>query len=325
MKPANIFLVKVKGEDDFVKVLDFGISKIKAARIKLTRARAVLGTPEYMSPEQATGLIEEIDHRTDQWALGCIAWEMLSGHAPFIADDSSALFYQVINMDPHPLSKRAPGLPPDVEPVLRRALAKRPSDRFPSIKDFAFALEMAATGIVRDTTPLPVGMPPATNGTVAHEKRRLSAKVAHVFERARLTALRHSRRTRFALIGASVTVVILAVVLLLVSGSRKTSSPAPVSTVPEHLKAPEAISPPESAGTPTAPARKPEPPVTGRARTAKGQPSAQAKAGSSAADKAAGNNTWVDPFAAPPIVAPTKTTAPKTIKVRPRGTLVEEL
>ena len=160
LKPANVFLVKVRGEADFVKVLDFGVSKIKAARTKLTRATAVIGTPEYMSPEQATGMIEEIDHRADQWALGCIAWEMVSGRAPFIADDMGALFYQVINMDPHPLARRVPDLPPGVEPVLRRALAKRITDRFPSIKDFSRALEAAATGRPADVTPPPVRMTP---------------------------------------------------------------------------------------------------------------------------------------------------------------------
>jgi serine/threonine protein kinase len=97
-------------------VLDFGISKIKAARTKLTRATAVIGTPDYMSPEQATGLVEEIDHRTDQWALGCIVWEMLSGHAPFIADDMAALFYQLINMDPHPLRGERRGCRPRLSP-----------------------------------------------------------------------------------------------------------------------------------------------------------------------------------------------------------------
>jgi serine/threonine-protein kinase len=170
LKPANVFLVKVRGEADFVKVLDFGISKIKAARTKLTRATAVIGTPEYMSPEQATGLIEEIDHRTDQWALGCIVWEMLSGHAPFIADDMGALFYQLINLDPHPLARRAPGLPPEVEPVLRRALAKRVADRYPSIKDFSRAFEAAATGRQREVTPPPVVVSsvPVPKGTVAY-------------------------------------------------------------------------------------------------------------------------------------------------------------
>ena len=156
LKPANVYLVDVPGEADFVKVLDFGVSKIKAARTKLTRATSLLGTPEYMSPEQATGMVDEIDHRSDQWALGCIAWEMLSGRAPFVADDPSALFYQVINLDPQPLAPRVPDLPPGVEEALRRALAKRPSDRFASIKEFARAFEAAALGHLIDVTPTPV-------------------------------------------------------------------------------------------------------------------------------------------------------------------------
>ena len=102
LKPANVYLVHVPGEPDFVKVLDFGVSKIKAARTKLTRATAVIGTPDYMSPEQATGMVDEIDHHVDQWALACIAWEMLAGRAPFAADDMGALFYQVINLGSSP-------------------------------------------------------------------------------------------------------------------------------------------------------------------------------------------------------------------------------
>lgn len=153
LKPANLFLVSIPGEDDFVKILDFGVSKIKAARTKLTRASSVIGTPDYMSPEQATGLVDEIDHRTDQWALGCIAWEMLAGRAPFMADDVTALFYQIIHMDPHPLSKWVAGLPSGVEPVLRRALAKQSTERFPTIKDFARALDAAAAAASSPQAP----------------------------------------------------------------------------------------------------------------------------------------------------------------------------
>ena len=87
LKPGNVFLVQIPGEPDFVKILDFGISKMKAARTQLTSASAVMGTPNYMAPEQATGMLEEIDHRTDQWALACIAWEMLLGRGPFVADE----------------------------------------------------------------------------------------------------------------------------------------------------------------------------------------------------------------------------------------------
>jgi serine/threonine protein kinase len=158
LKPANVFLVKVPDEADFVKVLDFGISKIKAGRTKLTRATAVLGTPEYMSPEQANGLIEDIDHRVDQWALACIAWEMLSGYSPFIADDIGAVFYRIINTEPHPLSARAPELPPTIEPVLRRALSKQAADRYPSIKEFSRAFESAAMGKPVEATPPPILM-----------------------------------------------------------------------------------------------------------------------------------------------------------------------
>ena len=158
LKPANIYLMQVPGEPDFVKVLDFGISKVKAARAKLTRATAVIGTPNYMSPEQAAGRVDETDHRADQWALACIVWEMLVGRTPFVADDVSPLFYQITNLDPPSLAKAAPDLPPEVEPVLRRALSKRPADRFPGMREFSRAFEEAGLGFSADVTPTPMGL-----------------------------------------------------------------------------------------------------------------------------------------------------------------------
>jgi len=155
LKPANIFLVQVPGEPDFVKVLDFGVSKIKAARTKLTDASTVLGTPEYMSPEQASGTGEEIDHRADQWALACIVWEMLSGRTPFTADHADAIFYQLTHLAPPPLSKFTSDVPSAVESVLLRALSKRAADRYPSMREFARALETAALGSWSELTPMP--------------------------------------------------------------------------------------------------------------------------------------------------------------------------
>ena len=73
LKPANIYLLTVAGEDDFVKVLDFGISKVRTATMKLTKAAALIGTPDYMSPEQVLAQDDKVDDRTDQWALACIA------------------------------------------------------------------------------------------------------------------------------------------------------------------------------------------------------------------------------------------------------------
>jgi len=81
-------------------------------------------------------MLEEIDQRTDQWALACITWEMLLGRGPFVADEVAALLYQIINLDPHPLAPRVPGLPPAVESVLRQALSKRPTERFASMREF---------------------------------------------------------------------------------------------------------------------------------------------------------------------------------------------
>ncbi len=145
LKPANIFLLAVEGEPDFVKVVDFGISKVKNADTKLTQTAALMGTPHYMSPEQASGRVTAIDHRTDQWALACIAWEMLSGRPPFDDKEITALFYNVVHASPSPLAERVVGLPPDVEAVLRRALSKRPGDRFASITACGRAFESAAT------------------------------------------------------------------------------------------------------------------------------------------------------------------------------------
>ena len=160
LKPGNIFLLQIPGELDFVKVLDFGVSKMMAAQTRLTNQRSTLGTPIYMSPEQATGLVEKIDHHVDQWALACIAWEMLLGRPPFVADDVTALLYQIIKMDPHPLTPRVPGLPLAVEQELRRALSKRPEERFSSIRNFSRAFQAAALGSAADLTPTPVlGLP----------------------------------------------------------------------------------------------------------------------------------------------------------------------
>jgi serine/threonine-protein kinase len=171
LKPGNVFLVQIPGEPDFVKVLDFGISKMKAARTQLTSASAVMGTPNYMSPEQATGMLDDIDHRADQWALACIAWEMLSGRCPFVADEPAALLYQIINLDPHPLAPRVPGLPPAVETALRRGLRKKPAERFSSMREFSRELEAAAFGRPADATPAPVlvsSIAPLTDATLGY-------------------------------------------------------------------------------------------------------------------------------------------------------------
>jgi len=146
LKPANIYLLEVAGETAFVKVLDFGISKVRSASTKLTRTSSVMGTPNYMSPEQAKGNIEDIDERTDQWALACIVWECLSGQGPFLGDNVPSILFQIVHEPPSSLLPKVAGLHPQVEEVLLRGLAKNKNDRFAKVDDFAAALEAALTG-----------------------------------------------------------------------------------------------------------------------------------------------------------------------------------
>jgi serine/threonine protein kinase len=167
LKPENVFLLKVEGVSDFVKVVDFGISKVKHSDEKLTRASVMMGTPAYMAPEQATGRVDDIDHRTDQWALACLVWEMLTGDEPFVGKDTPTVLYSIVHGELPPLNM--PNLPAGVEAVLRRALSKRQSDRFPTISAFTRAFTAATTPApaLAARTPTPLVVPAAVRTPVA--------------------------------------------------------------------------------------------------------------------------------------------------------------
>jgi len=144
LKPANIFLTQVAGQGAVVKLLDFGISKRAGAGKGLTGEYDILGTPDYMAPEQALGKTASVDHRGDQYALAVITYEMLAGRTPFAGEDVMDVLRQVISAEPPPIEQLAPHVPPEAGAVLRRALSKDPDQRFASIADFANALLRAA-------------------------------------------------------------------------------------------------------------------------------------------------------------------------------------
>jgi len=144
LKPANIFLTQVSGQGTLVKLLDFGISKRAGGGKGLTGEYDILGTPDYMAPEQALGKTAHVDHRGDQYALAVITYEMLAGRTPFAGDDVMDVLRQVISSDPPPIEQLAPHVSTDVGDILRRALSKDPEQRFPSISEFASALMRAA-------------------------------------------------------------------------------------------------------------------------------------------------------------------------------------
>jgi serine/threonine-protein kinase len=144
LKPANIYLVSVGGEGSFVKLLDFGISKHRSSSA-LTGEFDILGTPDYMAPEQAMGRTALVDPRADQFSLAAITYEMLAGDTPFAADDVSAVLGRVINDTPLGLKERGIDVPAEVDRVLLKAMAKSPADRYADVAVFIDELARAAS------------------------------------------------------------------------------------------------------------------------------------------------------------------------------------
>ena len=143
LKPHNVFLCPSETHGyatEQVKVLDFGISKIQGSDTVKTQTNAILGTPQYMSPEQAKGAHRDIDHRTDVFALGAIVYEMLSGRAAFLGDSIPEVMFKVVYEEPPPLAELAPGLPANVLAAVAHALVKDRDQRCESAAAFVEAL-----------------------------------------------------------------------------------------------------------------------------------------------------------------------------------------
>jgi serine/threonine-protein kinase len=161
LKPDNVFLVRREDGTEQAKLLDFGISKLEQAGERLTQAGAIIGTPEYMAPEQAVGAA--VDHRTDVYALGVMAYELLTGALPFAGDSAIATLVAHQTKPPEPPSRRRTGIPPDVDALVLRALAKRPEDRFDSMAALVAEVIRIRTRLAAET-PEPVPLPRANPG-----------------------------------------------------------------------------------------------------------------------------------------------------------------
>jgi serine/threonine protein kinase len=149
LKSDNIMLIEGANGSDWAKVLDFGIAKIKETAGHtdpgLTAPNLIIGTPQYMSPEQCSQA-SEIDSRSDIYSLGVIIYEMLTGHVPFTGESPTAIMMQHLQAPPPSVLEERDDLPPQVGMVITSALAKRPEDRFQTAGELSEALSAAAVG-----------------------------------------------------------------------------------------------------------------------------------------------------------------------------------
>lgn len=155
IKPGNVMLTN-SGK---VKVMDFGIARAMAdSQATMTQANAVIGTAQYLSPEQARG--EVVDERSDIYSAGCLLFELLTGQAPFNGDSAVSLAYQHVSEPPPVPSSIAGDIPPELDRVVLKALAKDPNARYASAADMEVDLVRAADG-------LPISAPPVAAYSVS--------------------------------------------------------------------------------------------------------------------------------------------------------------
>jgi serine/threonine-protein kinase len=161
LKPDNVFLLKRRGRDHFVKLVDFGIAKLRdvPGAGSHTAAGMIVGTPEYMSPEQCDN--RPVDSRTDLYALGVMAYELVTGRLPFSGRSIAQLLIAHLKEPPIPPRQVNPSVHPALAAAIERALAKRPEDRFPDMAACASALAAALEELTTPASPpAAAGVPP---------------------------------------------------------------------------------------------------------------------------------------------------------------------
>ena len=156
VKPQNILVDTAPEGPEHAYLADFGLSKRTHSSSGLTATGQFLGTPDYCAPEQIRGL--EVDVRADQYALACVAFVLLTGSPPFHRDDAMATLFAQVHDPVPPVTRLRPDLPPAVDAVITRALAKSPADRYLRCREFARALQDA--------------LPPAHPSTIADHPPR---------------------------------------------------------------------------------------------------------------------------------------------------------
>ena len=149
VKPGNVMITP---EGD-VKVMDFGIARaVSASQATMTQTSSVIGTAQYISPEQARG--EHVDQRSDVYSTGCLLYELLTGVPPFTGDSPVAVAYQHVRENPAVPSSIDPDIPPALDAIVLKAMAKNPVNRYQSAGEFAADLDRALGGRAVQATPV---------------------------------------------------------------------------------------------------------------------------------------------------------------------------
>jgi serine/threonine-protein kinase len=183
IKPGNVMLTPAGA----VKVMDFGIARaVTAATATMTQTAAVIGTAQYLSPEQARG--EHVDARSDVYSAGCLLYELLTGQPPFTGDSPVAVAYQHVREDPVPPSRLDPELTPSIDAIVLKALAKNPANRYQSSADMHADIERVLAGrpvlatpvLDEATTVLGSGAAATTVMPAAERERRTNRALAYV-------------------------------------------------------------------------------------------------------------------------------------------------
>ncbi|HVR01201.1 MAG TPA: serine/threonine-protein kinase [Polyangia bacterium] len=258
LKPANLFLARRAGRDPMIKVLDFGISKSNEPGTSgLTQTSNVLGSPQYMSPEQMMSS-KDVDVRADIWALGVILYELVTGAPPFVAETMAEIVYMVTQRDAPPLLERRPDLPPALGAIVARALSRDPAGRFSDVAKLAAAL--APLGPARSEISLEriARVLGSTEAPAPAPRESASSAAAPLAQTGTLEEPRASRK-----VGVLVAAAVAAVVIALVAWrALKPSDVAPAvahgATTLEKPVAAAPVAAPVVGAPPPAPAAPPQ-------------------------------------------------------------------